>query len=80
MLSACPTGNPTWFLDYHPLWAHGVAGSMNFHYTGPRAATNTNNSFAAPYATLDLGLRDTVSIWHKPLTVRAQVSNVTDAR
>ncbi len=77
-------GVPDWqsnvVLDYHPQWAHGVAGTVNFHYTGPRAATNTNNSFAAPYATLDLGVRATVKVWHKPLTVRAQVSNVTDAR
>ena len=77
-------GVPDWqsniVLDYHPGWAHGVAGTANLHYTGPRAATNTNNSFTSPYTTLDLGLRDTVPLWHKPVTLRAQVNNVTDVR
>jgi len=77
-------GVPDWqanvALDYHPAWARGAAMTMNVHYTGTRAATPTNNSFAPAYTTLDLGVRYTHVMWHKPVTLRAQVNNVTDAR
>jgi iron complex outermembrane recepter protein len=75
-------GVPDWqsnvLLDYHPGWAHGGAGTLAVHYTGPRAATATNDQFSAAYTTLDLGLRYTHPMWGKPVTGRVQVTNVTD--
>ena len=77
-------GVPDWqsnvALDYHPHWAAGGAATVNVHYTGTRAATQSNNSFAAAYTTLDLGLRYTRTMWRKPVTARVQVSNVTNER
>lgn len=65
-------------LDYHPAYAHGFALTGAVHYEGRRAATNTNNSFAPAYATLDLGLRYCTSIQNRAATLRFQVLNVTD--
>jgi len=77
-------GVPDWqsnvALDYHPVWSHGLAGSLNVHYTGTRAATAFNNSYAPAYTTLDLGLRYSRLMWGKPVTLRGPVNNVTDAR
>jgi len=75
-------GIPHWtsnvFLDYHPDWAHGVAFTANAHYESERAATNTNNSWAASYATLDLGLRYSTKLNGYNSTLRFQVANITD--
>ncbi len=61
----------------------GVAGltlDLNAHYTGRRAANATNTSWAAGYATLDLGLRYEMTAYGTRLTWRAGVENVTNTR
>ncbi|MEI7298569.1 TonB-dependent receptor [Paraburkholderia tropica] len=64
--------------DYHPSFAHGFALTGAVHFETERAATNTNNSYAAAYATFDLGMRYSTSILSHASTFRFQVTNVTD--
>jgi iron complex outermembrane receptor protein len=63
-------------VDYHPAFMQGFALTGAFHAEGSRAATNTNNSFAPPYATFDLGIRATKTFEQHPVTFRFQVLNV----
>ena len=65
-------------VDYHPAFAGGAALTAALHFESARAATNTNNSFAPAYATLDLGIRYSASLLHRFLTARLQAINVTD--
>jgi iron complex outermembrane recepter protein len=65
-------------LDYHPAFLNGVALTAAGHFESQRAATNTNNSYAPAFATLDLGARYTMNIMKHHLTARFQVLNVTD--
>jgi iron complex outermembrane recepter protein len=64
-------------LDYHPAFAEGFALTGAVHYESARAATNTNNSYAPAYATLDLGVRYSTIIMGHPTTARLQAINVT---
>ena len=59
-----------------PQWVY----SANVHYTGKRAANDTNTSWAGSYTTLDLGTRYSTKINQTPTTVRLSVNNVTDER
>jgi iron complex outermembrane receptor protein len=65
-------------LDYHPAFAPGFALTTAAHFEGERAATNTNNSFAPSYATVDLGVRYTTPFMGHFITSRFQVINVTN--
>ena len=65
-------------LDFHPAVFNGVALTAAVHYEGIRAATNTNNSFAPSYATLDVGARYSVKVLQQNVTARFQVLNVTN--
>jgi iron complex outermembrane receptor protein len=67
-------------LDYHPAFARGFALTGALHGEGRRAATNTNFSFAASYATVDLGARYAHTIGTHLMTVRFQALNATDTR
>jgi len=75
-------GVPHWkgdiLADYHPDMWHGFALTGAVHFESSRAATNTNNTFAQPYATLDLGTRYTTTVMGHVVTGRFQVRNVTD--
>jgi iron complex outermembrane recepter protein len=64
--------------DYHPAFAHGFAVTGAAHYEAARSATNSNNSFAPSYATLDLGVRYTTPLLGHWLTARFQVVNLTN--
>ncbi len=57
-----------------PQWVY----SANVHYTGKRAANDTNTSWADSYTTLDLGTRYTTNIENVPTTFRIAVNNVTN--
>ncbi len=57
-----------------PEWVY----SANLHYTGKRAANDTNTSWADSYTTLDLGTRYTTRIGTVPSTFRVAVNNVTN--
>ncbi len=65
-------------LDYHPDFLAGFALIGTAHFESRREATNTNDSFAPSFATLDVGARYTTPFLHHALTVRAQVVNATD--
>jgi iron complex outermembrane receptor protein len=65
-------------LDYHPASLAGFAFIGTLHFQSRRAATNTNNSFAPAFATLDAGVRYTTSLRNHALIARAQVINATD--
>lgn len=52
--------------------------SANLHYTGKRAANDTNTAWADSYTTLDLGTRYHTRISNVPTTFRVTVNNVTD--
>lgn len=64
--------------DYHPLTVPGLALTGALQYVTRRAATNYNNSFAAAYVTLDLGVRYSTRALGAPMTFRFQVLNVSD--
>ena len=57
-----------------PQWVY----SANVHYTGRRAANDTNTSYASSYTTWDLGTRYTTRISNVPTTLRVVVNNVFD--
>lgn len=65
-------------LDYHPAFFHGFALTGGVHFQSRRAATNTNNSFAPAFTTLDLGARYTTLVGNHAFTARAGVVNLTD--
>jgi Outer membrane receptor for ferric coprogen and ferric-rhodotorulic acid len=57
-----------------PQWVY----SANVHYTGKRAANDTNSAWADSYTTLDLGARYATRIHSVPATLRLTVNNVTN--
>ena len=57
-----------------PEWVY----SANVHYTGKRAANDTNTSYASSYTTWDLGTRYTTKVSNVPTTFRVVVNNVFD--
>lgn len=65
-------------LDWHPRFLGGLAFTGSVHFESRRAATNTNNSFAPGYGTLDLGVRYVTPFFGQALVVRARVVNVSD--
>lgn len=52
--------------------------SLNVHYTGKRAANDTNTTYASSYTTWDLGARYTTKVNNVPTTFRVMVNNVFD--
>ena len=64
--------------DFHPAIAHGFALTGTLHYESDRAATNTNNSFAPSYATVDLGVRYNAAWFDHHEILRLNVINVGD--
>lgn len=75
-------GVPQWksdvTLDWHPAMLRGLALTATVHYESDRAATDTNNSFAPAYATLDLGARYATHVANHPLIARLGAMNVFD--
>lgn len=57
-----------------PQWVY----SANLHYTGKRAANDTNTAWAGSYTTLDLGTRYSTTLYKVPTTFRVAVNNVTN--
>ena len=52
----------------------------NLHYTGKRAANDTNTTWADSYVTLDLGTRYGFKLYDKPAAFRVALNNVTNER
>ncbi|MGC1301831.1 MAG: TonB-dependent receptor [Caulobacteraceae bacterium] len=64
--------------DYHPGFARGGALTMTVNYESDRAATDTNNSYAPAYVTIDPGVRYGFDYAGHRITARFQVLNATD--
>jgi len=78
-------GVPHWkedvVLDLHPDLTPGLAFTTAVHSESARAATDTNNSSATGYATVDLGVRYSTAVMTEHHAVfRFQVINATDTR
>nr|WP_321238563.1 TonB-dependent siderophore receptor [uncultured Tolumonas sp.] len=76
-------GVPKWqanmLTEYDLPQVNGLTLTGNLHYTGKRAANNTNTAWADGYTTADIGTRFTKKIGNnKTLTWRLGVNNVTD--
>jgi iron complex outermembrane receptor protein len=56
----------------------GLVATLDYQFSGTRAANDTNSYFAPGYNLFDLGARYTSNIWSKPVTWRLSVDNVTD--
>ena len=75
-----PTVKSDLVFDYHPVFAQGGALTMTVNYESRRAATNTNNSYAPAYVTVDPGARYSTAFFGHHATARFQVINVTGER
>jgi iron complex outermembrane receptor protein len=67
-------------LEYHLPQVSGLVLTGNVHYTGRRAANDTNSTWADGYAILDLGARYTAKIAGKTTVWRLGVNNVADKK
>ena len=65
-------------MEYSLPFMQELVYSANIHYTGKRAANDTNSSWAKSFTTLDLGTRYTTSLYQVPTTLRLTVKNVTN--
>ena len=63
----------------HPSYPNMVY-IANLHYTGKRAANDTNTTWADSYVTLDLGTRYGFKLYDKPAAFRVALNNVTNER
>ena len=68
------------YVEYQMPFIAGLTPSFNVHYTGKRAGDAENSTWAAEYATLDLGVRYVTQIQGKETTWRITANNVTDER
>lgn len=62
--------------EYAVTRVQGLYGDVNVHYTGRRAGTDTNSTWASGYNTQDLGLRYERVLHSMQSTWRLAVSNV----
>ena len=66
--------------EYRIPGVSGLVATLDYQFSGTRAANDTNSFFAPGYNLLDLGARYTSAIWSRPVTWRLAVDNVTDRR
>lgn len=66
------------YAEYELPWMRGLFMTGGIYHTGRQWANSANDDRLKSYTTLDLGLRYATQIYGKPLTLRANVSNVTD--
>ena len=78
LIVGVPTVKSDLVFDYHPAFARGAAATLTVNYEDRRAATNTNNSFAPSYVTIDPGVRYSLGLFGHHATARFQAINVTD--
>jgi len=66
--------------EYRIPGMSGLVATLDYQFSGTRAANDANSFFAPGYNLLDLGARYTSAIWNRPVTWRLAVDNVTDRR
>jgi iron complex outermembrane recepter protein len=75
-------GVPVWrtniLAEYSPAALSGLTLSLNVHYTGKRPASAENTSWAAGFATVDLGARYRTTLADQPVVLRFGVDNLFD--
>jgi iron complex outermembrane recepter protein len=67
-------------LEYRVPTLHRLSFNVNWHYTGEKAADDTNAMWASAYHTFDVGARFTVREQAVPAMLRFEVNNLTDKR
>jgi len=65
-------------VEYRMPYISGLTPYLNLHYTGRRAANDTNESWTSSYTTVDLGARYTAKIMGVESTWRFAINNLTD--
>jgi iron complex outermembrane recepter protein len=56
----------------------GLVASLDYQFSGPRAANDANTLTVAGYNLIDLGVRYAASIYNRPVTWRLGIDNVAD--
>jgi iron complex outermembrane receptor protein len=64
--------------EYQVPAVPGLVASLNYQFSGRRAANDTNSQFAPGYNLFDIGARYTSTIMEKSVALRLAVNNVTD--
>jgi iron complex outermembrane recepter protein len=64
--------------EYQVPGVAGLVATLDYQFSGPRPADDTNAIFAAGYNLFDIGARYTNAIAGRPVTWRLAVDNVTD--
>jgi iron complex outermembrane receptor protein len=65
-------------VEYHFPAIPGLVTSIDWQFSGPRAANDTNSFFVAGYNLFDVGARYTSTVLTKSVTWRLAVDNVAD--
>ncbi|HXC58967.1 MAG TPA: TonB-dependent receptor [Steroidobacteraceae bacterium] len=65
-------------LEYQIPAIPGLVTSVNYQFSGRRAANDTNSQFAPGYNLFDLGLRYDMTVRDTPVALRLAVNNITD--
>lgn len=67
-------------LEYRIPFIAGLYGHFNWHYTGRRAANDTNTTWAKSYNTFDIGARYATKLFQLPTTFRLAINNLSNER
>ena len=73
-----PKAQANLLFEYQTPFLPGLALNLNWHYTGRRAANDTNTSWADAYNTIDLGACYTAKLMGIATTWRLTVNNLTN--
>jgi len=64
--------------EYQLAGIPGLVATLNYQFSGRRAANDTNTQFADGYNLFDIGARYATTLMGKPLSLRLAVNNVAD--
>jgi iron complex outermembrane receptor protein len=64
--------------EYQLTAIPGLVATLNYQFSGKRAANDTNTQFADGYNLFDIGARYATTLMGKPLSLRLAVNNVAD--
>ena len=64
--------------EYQIAAVPGLVATLNYQFSGRRAANDTNSQYAPGYSLFDVGARYGVSLMGKAVSLRLAVNNVTD--
>jgi iron complex outermembrane receptor protein len=56
----------------------GLVASLNYQFSGRRAANDTNSQFAPGYNLFDVGVRYGAAVSGAPFTLRVAINNITN--